>query len=42
MGIECLQAFQGVWEGFVCKNWSAIGPRSEGVVDQFGLALAGM
>ena len=41
MGIECLQAFQGVSEGFVCKNWSAIGPRSEGVVDQFGLALAG-
>lgn len=41
MGIECLQAFQGVSEGFVCKNWSAIGPRSERVVDQFGLALAG-
>ena len=41
VGIECLQAFQGVSEGFFCKNWSAIGPRSEGVVDQFGLALAG-
>ena len=41
VGIECLQAFQGVSEGFFCKNWSAIGPRSEGVVDQFRLVLAG-
>ncbi|MGZ4173661.1 MAG: hypothetical protein ACXVQR_04195 [Solirubrobacteraceae bacterium] len=38
---EADDAFQGVSEGFFCKNWSAIGPQSEGVVDQFRLALAG-